>query len=236
MIFAAGLGTRLQPLTNNKPKALVEINKVPLIDRAVHKLIESGVSEIVINLHHFAEQLRAYVNKQKYNCEVHFSDESDLLLSTGGGLKKAQEFLKGTNPFIVYNVDVISDIDLNKMLNFHCENNCLATLAVRKRKTSRYLLFDEQMQLSGWKNIKTDDEIIVHAHLEYEVRAFSGIHIISPEIFGQFEEKGAFSIIDSYLRLAQNKAIKGYDHSETMWYDLGKVSEISEIEKILRKS
>jgi len=236
MVFAAGLGTRLQPLTNDKPKVLVRINKVPLIDRTVQKLIESGVNEIVINVHHFADKLISFVKKQKYDCTIYFSDETDLLLNTGGGLKKAQQFLRGTDPFIVYNVDVISDIDLSDMMAYHKENKCFATLAVRKRNTSRYLLFSDEMQLSGWKNIKTDDEVIVHAHIDYEVRAFSGIHIISPEIFDSFEEKGAFSIIDTYLRLAQNKTIKGYDHTASMWYDLGKLSEISEIEKELRSS
>ena len=157
MIFAAGLGSRLRPLTDERPKALVELNGKPLITGVIEKLAAAGVTEIVVNLHHFADELRQYLAKNDFGLPIHFSDEKKLLLDTGGGLKKAAEFFKDGGPFFAYNVDILTDIDLTKLYHQHLENKALATLAVRKRKTSRYLLFDKDFKLQGWENILTQN-------------------------------------------------------------------------------
>jgi len=235
MLFAAGKGTRLKPLTDTLPKALVPINGRPLIDRAIEKLEGCGVTEIVINVHHFAEKIVEHINSKTYTCTIHFSDESEKLLNTGGGLVNAQELLSGHEPFIAYNVDVISDIDLKEMYTTHLQKNNLATLAVRQRTTSRYLHFTPEGMLCAWENTKTGEKIKTRKCDKSGVFAFSGIHIISPAFFTKVTETGAFSIIDAYLRLSTNENIGMYNHSEGMWFDLGKINELSEIEEILQQ-
>ena len=234
MIFAAGLGTRLQPLTNNKPKALVEVNGKTLLETAINKIIRAGINEVIINVHHFAQQVIDFVKeKNSFGIEIRFSDESAQLLDTGGGLKKASWFLKGGEPFLVYNVDILSDIDLRHLINFHKENKVLVTLAVRDRKTSRYLLFDKEITLCGWQNVKTSEMKISRDKQGLMPYAFSGIHIIEPAIFNLMTESGRFSIIDVYLKLAKECRILGYDHSETQWLDLGRIENLKEAEKLL---
>ncbi|NOX45428.1 MAG: nucleotidyltransferase family protein [Chlorobi bacterium] len=233
MIFAAGLGTRLQPLTNDKPKALVQVNGKTLLENAINKIIRAGINEVIINVHHFAHQVIDFVKeKNSFGIDIRFSDESGKLLDTGGGLKKASWFLKGGEPFLIYNVDILSDIDLRQMISFHKENKVLVTLAVRERKTSRYLLFDEVFTLCGWQNVKTGEKKIPVAKPDLKPFAFSGIHIIEPAIFNLMTESGRFSIIDVYLRLAKECKILGYDHSETQWFDLGRIENLKEAEKV----
>ncbi len=233
MIFAAGLGTRLQPLTNDKPKALVQVNGKTLLETAINKIIHAGINEIIINVHHFAQQVTDFVNENdKFGIDIHFSDESEELLDTGGGLKKASWFLKGGEPFLVYNVDILSDIDLRHLINHHKKNEALVTLAVRKRQTSRYLLFDRGFALCGWQNAKTGEKKIPVAKPDLKPFAFSGIHIIEPAIFDLMTESGRFSIIDVYLKLAKEHRILGYDHSRTRWLDLGRVENLKEAEKL----
>jgi mannose-1-phosphate guanylyltransferase len=231
MILAAGLGTRLRPLTDNRPKALVEVAGHTLLEIAITRLRESGVQEIIVNVHHFAgmvlEYLRAHNN---FGMRIEVSQE-DVLLDTGGGLKKAAWFfLEGgpsAAPFILHNVDVISGIDLRRMLEFHKQNGALATLAVQQRETSRYLLFDEQMQLCGRRFVKEKKTELARPSQQRQSLAFTGIHVISPRLLEMLGEDGAFSIIESYLRLAgQGERIIAYRADGDYWRDLGRAENV----------
>lgn len=230
MIFAAGLGTRLRPLTNDRPKALVEISGHTLLEITLRRLASFGVRDVIVNVHHFAEMVIEYLKKNdNFGMRIEISREDDLLLDTGGGLKKAAWFFlegHGQEPFLVHNVDVISTIDLGRMLRFHRENNALATLAVQQRETSRRLLFDERNQLCGRQTEKESPEIILPT-TETTPFAFSGIHVISPEFLGMISEQGVFSIITTYLRLAgQDQRILGFRADDYYWRDLGKTEHI----------
>ncbi len=234
MIFAAGFGSRLLPLTEDKPKALVEVNKIPMLEIVIKKLIKSGCDDIIINVHHFAEKIIHYLqDNNNFGINITISDESNLLLNTGGGLKKASHFFDDGNPFIVYNVDILSDIDLVDMYNKHVTSGALATLAIKDRETSRYFLFDNDNNLSGWRNIQTGAEKISREDVgELRQFAFSGIHIINPSIFNDIHTQGIFSITNTYLELAKRYDIKGYDHNNSFWMDLGKIDALKEAEKI----
>lgn len=237
MLFAAGLGTRLRPLTNTIPKALVEINGVTLLERALRHLQEAGAEEIIVNTHHFAEQIAAFLRAQNnFGLRVEISFEAELL-DTGGGLKKAAWFFDDGKPFFVRNTDVISQLDLTRIYRFHVEHNALATLAVKPRRTKRYLVFDEEGRLCGRRELalSPSDEI---AALPREERtallAFDGIHVISPALLGMMEEEGAFSIIDTYLRLAAaGEKILAFRSDGYYWRDVGKLPELEEIAKEL---
>lgn len=231
IIFAAGLGTRLRPLTDNAPKALVEINGKTLLEIQIEKLIDFGIDQIIVNVHHFADQVKAFIEKKKFRVQIEISDESGQLLDTGGGLKKAKWFLKDSNPFLVHNVDVLSDIDLNKMLSFHNENQALATLAVRKRKSSRYFLFNNENLLSGWQNVKTNEKVITREAENLHSFAFSGIHLIDPKIFSHFPSKEVFSIVEIYLNLSKHSKIEAFRHDESKWFDVGTSEKLKEAEQ-----
>lgn len=234
MIFAAGLGTRLQPITNNCPKALIKLNGKPLIWYAVNKLIGCGVTQIVVNIHHFGEQIIDYFKENCFNVPIFFSDERDFLLDTGGGLSKAREYLQDSSTIIAYNADIISAVDLKKVIEFHQQHQPLATLVVRHRETSRYLHFDDEMHLSGWKNIETGEEkISTQKFYTSNKFAFSGIQVLSPELFDLITETGKFSVVDLYLRLAKEHAIKGFLDQSEYWLDLGKQGQIEAAEKLL---
>jgi NDP-sugar pyrophosphorylase family protein len=225
MILAAGLGTRLRPLTNHRPKALVEVAGRTLLEIAIARLREFGVREIIVNVHHFAGMVTEYLReKNNFGMRIEISEESTLL-DTGGGLKKAAWFFceaGPAQPFILHNVDVISTIDLRRMLDFHTRSQALATLAVQHRQTSRYLLFDEQMRLCGRRLAKEQKTEIVRPSPRFEELAFSGIHVISPRLLGMMSEEGAFSIIQSYLRLAgEGESIVAYRADGDYWRDLG---------------
>jgi NDP-sugar pyrophosphorylase family protein len=237
MIFAAGKGTRLQPLTNNTPKALIELNRVPMLERVIMKLRQTGVSEIIINIHYLADQIIDFL-KSKNNFDIHIeiSDESDELLDTGGGLKKASHFFKKNEPFILYNVDIESNIDLNKMLDMHISSKAIATLAVRERISSRYFLFNDKMELNGWKNTKTDQEIITKQNTTLSSLAFSGIHIINPEIFDFMNKDGKFSIVNTYLEVSKTEKIMAYNHTLDYWFDIGNVENLKKAEDFLSKN
>ena len=232
LIFAAGLGKRLYPLTLDKPKALVEIAGKTLLEMAIEKVKEAGYNELVINIHHIGDLIIEFLEKNNnFGLTITISDERNQLLDTGGGILKAAPWLDGDEPFLVYNVDVLSDIDLQLFRKYHEERGGLATLAVRDRKTARYLVFDESMQLSGWRNIKTGEEICSRNMHNCSLLAFSGIQLIEPEIFKLINETGSFPLIPLYLRLASDNKIMGYhDHSST-WMDLGKLDQIIEAEK-----
>ncbi|MFZ4398670.1 MAG: nucleotidyltransferase family protein [Bacteroidales bacterium] len=235
MIFSAGLGSRLRPLTNNKPKALVELNGEPLILGVIKKLKEAGVTEIVVNLHHFANELRTYLTENEFGIQIYFSDESNFLQETGGGLKKAASYFQDAQAFFAYNVDILSNIDLNKLYQQHCENKSIATLAVRNRKSSRYLLFDKDNNLSGWENIVSNEVRLTKGKREDLLPfAFSGIQVIDPEIFKLIAEVGRFSIIDVYLRIANSEILKAYVHDKDYWFDLGTLKQLEEASEFLK--
>jgi NDP-sugar pyrophosphorylase family protein len=236
IIFAAGLGTRLGVVTQATPKALVQLNGEPLLYHAIHKLKTAGVNELVINVHHFSDQVIQYLLSKSFGLTIHISDESGELLDTGGGLKKARPWLDGEEPFIAWNVDVISSLDLTEVVGYHNRIKPLATLVVRKRNTSRYFLFDQDMQLVGWKNSSTGEEVRSRPTLSpSENWAFSGIQVISPAIFDLIDESGKFSVTTLYLRLAKQYPVAGYPDSSEFWLDLGKPGQIEEAEKLLAK-
>ena len=232
IIFSAGLGTRLRPLTNHCPKALVQLNGRPLLWYAIQKMINSGVSQIVVNVHHFSEQIIEYIHKNQFAVPVLISDESNLLLDTGGGLFNARQLLQGTGPIIACNVDIISSINLSGVVEEHLNSQALATLVVRERQTSRYFMFNNAMQLAGWKNQTTGENKISRSDFSHSIPlAFSGIHVLSPEIFEYITERGKFSIVELYLRLASDHIIKGFiDHSE-FWLDVGKPEQLKIAER-----
>lgn len=236
IIFAAGLGTRLKPLTNERPKALVEVCGQTLISRVINKLKTAGVTDIIINVHHFADQLIPYLTQNDFGVNITISDESRFLLDTGGGLKKAASFFDDGKAFFAYNVDIQSDIDLKKMYLQHLESGALATLAVKNRKSMRFLLFDENMQLSGWENLSFKElRLINRKREELNAYAFSGIQIIDPKLLNMFAEVGKFSIIDVYLRLADNEIIKAFVHNDDYWFDLGTMKQLQEAQEFLAK-
>ena len=237
MILAAGLGTRMRPFTDKKPKALIEIAGRTLLEIVITNLIKSGFDEIIINVHHFADQIIELLNlKNNFNVRIDISDERDELLDTGGGLKKASWFFDDGKPFLVHNVDIITDMNLMEMMKFHNERKALVTLAVRKRETSRYLLLDKStFELCGWTNVKTGEVKIAISGRETNRYAFSGIHIIDPAFFDFMDDKEKFYIIDEYLKLAKNNKIVGFDHSDSEWLDIGKPESLEEAERMAKE-
>lgn len=234
MVFAAGLGTRLKPLTNNKPKALVEVKGIPMLEIVIRRLEFFGFNEIVVNVHHFSEQIIDFLNKTNFKAKIFISDESNCLLDTGGGLKKASVFFD-TKPVLIHNVDVISNLNLTEIYQQHIESNALATLAVKNRKTSRYFLFDNNGQMIGWKNMKTNEIRMSRISLgKLNALAFSGIHVVSPEIFKLMKKEGKFSITDVYLELSRTNKIIGYQCESSMWIDLGNADNLAKAEEFFR--
>ena len=223
MILAAGLGTRLRPLTDHRPKALVEVAGRTLLEITLARLRSCGIDEVIINVHHFADLVGEYLAANKnFGMRIEISHE-EALLDTGGGLKKAAWFFAADEPFVLHNVDVISTIDLHRMTAVHLQSQALATMAVQDRPTSRYLLFDADLQLCGRRAGREGEPELVRPSPQAEGLAFSGIHVISPRLLSSLSEEGAFSIITSYLRLAgQGEKILGFRADEYFWRDLGK--------------
>jgi len=239
LLFAAGLGTRLKEHTQDKPKALVNLAGKPLLQHAIEHLKHSGITSIVINVFHFAEQVISFIEENNsFGIDIHISDERDQLLDTGGGLKKASAFLKGNEPILIYNVDVISNLDLKVLLKYHQEQKSLATLVVRSRQTSRYLMFDQNLQLAGWKNYSNGETRISRqeSFADAQPLAFSGIHLIQPELLELITEEGKFPIMDLYLRLAKNQSIKAFIDDSSLWMDLGKPEELQAAENLFRNN
>jgi len=222
MILAAGLGTRLLPLTADKPKALIEVNGKTLLEICINNLISFGFNHIVVNVHHHAQQVIDFLHNSRFNAQIDISDESERLLDTGGALVHARNMLDQGEPFLVHNVDIISNIDLHYLYQYHLNSSALASLAVSKREASRVFLFDEQMVLSGWRNMVTGKVIITNQSKTLTAYAFSGIHVISPEIFKHLPTKGEFSIVDAYLKLSKEFLIQGVDLSHSDIIDVGK--------------
>ena len=232
MVLAAGLGTRLLPLTNSRPKALAEVGDRTLLQITLERLRDWGVDAVIVNVHHFGDMVVDYLEANgDFGMRIEVSRE-ETLLDTGGGLKKAAWFfLEDTTridePFLLHNVDVVSTIDLGRMIEFHRAQEALATLAVFDRETSRHLLFDPSRKLCGWHSEGVGKSRIVRSVDQPEALAFSGIHVLSPRLLPMMTEEGVFSIIDAYLNLAaQGSRIVAFRADEYSWQDLGDVESL----------
>lgn len=241
MIFAAGLGTRLRPLTDNMPKALVPVAGKPMLERVILRLKKAGFNEITVNIHHFGEQIIQFLHaNQNFGVTIHISDERDMLLDTGGGIKKARPFLDGNEPFLVHNADILTDINLADFYLHHQGSDAEATLLVSQRKTSRYLLFDHTYSLQGWINKSTGEvkpEGFYYKEEECRELAFGGIHVISPTLLRLMDGAqwtGKFSIIPFYLSACRKVRIQGYPLQEFHWFDIGKPETLKQAEQYLQ--
>lgn len=251
MLFCAGLGTRLKPFTLNAPKAMAPVNGKPLVQRNLEYLKSFGVEEVVVNVHHFADQIINFLAENDFGIKTIISDETDQVLETGGGLLKARPLLEDAEDILVMNVDILTNVDLNKLYDTHKNNDALITLAVSNRESSRGLLFDKKNILCGWHNKKTGEEKLVslslsktHEENPNELRqvkpdikdlqdfAFSGIQIISSKVFPLIKQTGKFSIIDTYLDLAATQKIMAYDHSGKILMDVGKPESLKAAEAV----
>ena len=233
MLFAAGLGTRLGEYTKNTPKALVQIKDKPLIEYSLEYLKKYGVTDVIINVHHFADKIINHINNINTELNITFSHEKELL-ETGGGLLKAKNFFSDVDDFILYNTDILTSLDLHKMYEKFRKTDSLACLAVRKRETSRYLLFDEKEKMQGWENTKTGEKILCNQSPEkLNQYAFSGIHIVSTRIFDLLKEKEnqKFSITKAYIELACKENITAYIDNSAFWVDAGKPEIIENLNK-----
>ncbi len=228
MIFAAGLGTRFKPWTDHHPKALAVVNGKSLLQRNVAYLQQWNIRDVVVNVHHFAGQIqKAVAESGGWGSNISISDEQDAVLETGGGLLFAQPLLQGSEPFVTLNVDILTDLDLGAMMQFHQEQNALVTLATTDRSTSRYLLFDERDNLCGWRNTATGAEKLPVPKTGLRQKAYSGIAIFQPQVFDLIEQRGKFSLIDVYLSLAAAHKIISFDHSGGKLVDVGKPESVA---------
>jgi len=236
MILAAGLGSRLKPLTDETPKALVPICGRPMIEHVILRLKAAGFNRIVINVHHYGQQIIDFLSANKnFGAHIQISDEQDYLLDTGGAIKKAARFLQGKDPFLVHNVDIVSDIDLGAFYRQHADSPALATLLVSHRDTSRYLLFNDENRLCGWRNRDTGEVKSYYPDFDpsrYQALAFSGIHVISPRVFEWMEEwTGKFSIIHFYLSVCAKADLRAYQASDLTLFDVGKPDFLKQAEE-----
>lgn len=234
MILAAGLGTRLKPLTDETPKALIEVNGRTLLEIAIRNLIENDFHKIVINVHHHSEKVKQFINSNTFAADIIISDETDLLLDTGGGIKNALRYFENS-PVLVHNVDIISNLDLNEFYNYHLSDDSLASLVVSKRVSSRYLLFNDENILCGWEDVKKNERIVVKESSTYQQLAFNGIHIINPELIKKFPDEKVFSVIKAYLNAAVEEEINAYLCNDIKWLDVGKIDSISKAEELIKK-
>lgn len=232
MIFAAGLGTRFKPWTDKHPKALAVVHGKSLLQRNIEYLQQYGITNVVVNVHHFADQITTALKKNKgWGSAITISDETDMVLETGGGIKKAEPLFTAEN-IVVINVDILTDLDLGKLIAYHQQQDPLSTIAITNRITSRYFLFDDNNTLCGWRNTKTGEEKIARPAATYIPKAFSGIHVISKKLLSMITRTGKFSIVDTYLELAANNTIKGFDHSGSRFIDVGKPDSVAEAEQL----
>ena len=240
MIFAAGLGTRLKPLTDHLPKALVPVAGKPLLEHVILKLRAAGFDEIVVNVHHFADQIIGFLeDKHRFGIRIEVSDERGLLLDTGGGLRRAAPFFDDGAPFLVHNVDILSDIDLAAFYRLHLEHPCDATLLTNHRRTSRYLLADAEGRLRGWVNKSTGETLpagTLYAEGAYAELAFGCIHVLSPSVFRHMDDgrwQGKFSIIPFYVDICRRADIRCHTIDTPGWFDIGKPETLARAEAYL---
>ena len=243
MIFAAGLGTRLRPLTDHMPKALVPVAGVPMLQRVILRLKESGFNDLVINIHHFGEQILDFLKaNQNFGVRIHISDERGKLLDTGGGIRKARPLLDDSEPFLVHNVDILSDIDLAAFYHLHAEQPCDATLLTNHRQTSRYLLADDEGHLQGWINKATGETLpfgTSYTAGKYAELAFGCIHVLSPSIFQYMEDKrwhDKFSIIPFYIDICHQADLRCHTIDSQAWFDIGKPETLAKAEAYLGRA
>lgn len=236
MIFSAGLGTRFKPWTDKHPKALALVNGKPLLQRNIEYLQQYEIKDVIVNVHHFADQIEnAIVENDGWGSDILVSDERDVVLETGGGLLKAKELFTPQEKFLTCNVDILTDLDISKLLAFHAQHQPLISFAVTNRKTSRYLLFDDNNRLCGWRNTKTGEEKIAISKEKYIEKAYSCVVVFEYAIFELLEKygfTGKFSLIDVYLKLAADHVVMGYDHTGDQFVDVGKPESVAVAESI----
>jgi N-acetyl-alpha-D-muramate 1-phosphate uridylyltransferase len=233
MIFAAGLGTRFKPWTDKHPKALAMVNGKSLLQRNIEYLQKFGITEVLVNVHHFADQVIDAIKKNNgWGSSIIISDESNEVLETGGGLLKAKKLLEGKEPFVTINVDILTDLNLKRLVDYHQDYKPLISFAVTNRKTSRYFLFDEYDRLCGWRNKKTNEERIAIARADLVERAYSCVVIFEPTVFSFIRQRGKFSLVETYLDLAKEHLILGYDHTGDKLVDVGKPESVALAEQL----
>lgn len=229
MIFAAGLGTRLKPWTDQHPKALAVVNGKSLLQRNIEYLQQAGITEVIVNVHHFAGQVKAAIEAAGgWGSHIAISDETDQVLETGGGLKKAAPYFAGEHDFVVMNADILTDLPLNRMIEAHTRSGALATLATSDRTSSRYFLFNSEGLLCGWENVHTGDKKLVREVGETYRKAFSGMHVISARLLPLIAQEGKFSMVDVYLSLGGKHPIRAFDHSGYKFIDVGRPESITQ--------
>jgi NDP-sugar pyrophosphorylase family protein len=238
MIFTAGIEGKLEPGSSGTPRALVEINNEPLLGMLIRRLSSCGFSEIIINVHHFAGMIIDYLKENKnFGIRIEVSMETDLRLETGGGLKSVEWFFDDDRPFLLHNLEILSDIDLGLLYSDHIRSGALATLVVRNRESARFMLFNDRMQLCGWENMATNEiRDIIPGAGTFSRLAFSRIQVINPQIFMHLEQHAASPLTDLYLELAAGNLIRGYLDNESIWMDLGRHEGIIEAEKFFLKN
>jgi len=235
MIFAAGLGTRFKPWTDEHPKALALVNKKSLLQRNIEYLQQYGIRDVVVNVHHFANQVIQAVEENKgWGSHIMISDETTELLETGGGLWKARNLLSGDEPFISLNADFLTDLNINDLLGFHRQKKGLISFGITNRKSSRNFLFDENDRLCGWKNNSTGEERISIAKPGLRPMAYSCVVVFEPTVFDLIPQRGKFSLVDTYLSLAAEHPIYGYDHSGDKLVDVGKPESVAIAEELFK--
>lgn len=233
MIFSAGLGTRFKPWSDNHPKALALVNNKTLLQHSVEYLQRYGITDVVVNVHHFADQIIEAVNKNKgWGSNVIISDETNEVLETGGGLLKAKDLLQDGEPFVTLNADFLTDLNINDLIKFHKEKQSLISFGITNRKTSRYFLFDEDNRLCGWRNTNTGEERISITKDNLKQMAYSCVVVFQPEIFELIPQRGKFSLVETYLSLAAQYPIYGYDHTGDKLVDVGKPESVAIAEKL----
>ena len=234
LIFAAGKGTRLKPFTESHPKALALVNNVPLLERNIKYLQSFGVTEFVINVHHFGEQIVEFLEKNNhFGAKIDISDEKDELLETGGGLLFAQKYLENEENFLIMNADILTDLNIHELVKFHETHLPLATLAVSDRNSSRKLFFNSEMVLKGWMNKNSGETKMAEFNNNFKELAFSGIHCINSSIFDKIKRRGKFSIMEEYLDLMFENNILGFQH-EARLIDVGRPESVIEAEKYFK--
>ena len=233
MIFSAGLGTRFKPWTDTHPKALALVNGKPLLQHNIEYLQKYGITDVVVNVHHFADQIIEAVQKNKgWGSDVLISDERNEVLETGGGLLKAKDLLQNAEPFITLNADLLTDLNIDDLITFHKNKKALISFGITSRKTSRYFLFDEEKRLCGWRNTNTGEEKIAVVKENLKEMAYSCVVVFQPEIFELIPQRGKFSLVETYLTLAAHHPIYGYNHSGDKLVDVGKPESVAIAEKM----
>ncbi|MGO4707710.1 NDP-sugar synthase [Chryseobacterium sp. 2TAF14] len=234
LIFAAGKGTRLKPFTDHHPKALAKVNDVPLLERNIKYLKSFGITDFVINIHHFGNQIVAFLKKNdNFGCKIEISDESEELLETGGGLIFAKQFLNHGEDFLIMNADILTKINIDDFVSYHKEIKDFVTLAVSDRESSRKLLFNDDLVLRGWLNVQTGEQRLAEFNKGFKPLAFSGVHCINPVIFDKIKRKGKFSVMEEYLDLMHTEKIHGFVH-DSILVDVGRPESVIEAEKYFK--